>query len=383
MKVSNFLALLTLSVQSKKYIAHLNSNSKHFFILSNQAQTPTFDELNMYSVRDTVSVGDFFAYIIESDDFPMILFNSIYISNIEEDTAIFLEHNAVNSPDILQKKYEVQEAPVWNLDRIDQKGNVLNKRYFYTASSGINTDVYIVDTGIDISHPEFGGRARWGGNFVDNRNVDCNGHGTHVAGITGSKTYGVSKKSNLVAVKVLGCEGGGSYSGVLKGLEYVFNEMKKTKRPSIINMSLGGPKSQAIDTVINNLDAAGIHIIAAAGNENANSCNVSPGGNPKVVSVAATTDNNAKAYFSNWGKCVSVLAPGTNIVSTFPGNRIQNLQGTSQASPSVAGFYSLVLSENPRLNPESMRRLLNSTCSRNTITGFDKDTFNCLLYTLV
>jgi subtilisin family serine protease len=392
MKTVFFLTqLLATAVTSKKFIVQVKETPRSILVQNSANTRSTFSVGNLESknIKDTISFGDFSAYVMEYEKSPVQLFAYPEVTNIEEDHTISLD-NPIVSQDIfttknqeLAKTYLVQTGPVWNLDRIDQRENVLNQKYFYSASAGANSDVYVIDTGIDISHPEFENRIKWGGNFVDNKNIDCNGHGTHVSGTIGSKTYGVSKKTNLIAVKVLGCDGSGSYSGVLKGMEFVFNERARTKRPSIINMSLGGPKSDAIDKAIDNLDSAGIFIIVAAGNSNEDACNVSPGGNKKVTTVAATTQENSKAYFSNFGSCVNILAPGTNIISTFPSNKTQVMQGTSQATPSVAGFYSLVLSENPALNPDSLRRLVNSTCTKNTITGFSKDTLNCFLYTLV
>jgi subtilisin family serine protease len=345
---------------------------------------------NQHFIHDTISIGDFHAYVIESEETPLYLFDNESVLNVEEDHEISLDLGLINAyneePKLdggLNKKYAVQGAPCWNLDRIDQRQPLLDQKYFYSESAGANTDVYVIDTGIDINHPEFEGRAKFARNFIDGIDKDLNGHGTHVAGSVASKTYGVAKKANLIAVKVLDQNGSGSYSAVLKGMEFVFNERKKNNRISIINMSLGGPKSSAIDKAIDNLDSAGIFIVVAGGNENADSCLTSPGSNPKVTTVGATTEKNTKAMFSNWGKCVNILAPGTNIISTFPGNKTQNLQGTSQASPHVAGFYSLILSDNPALTPDAMRRLSSSMCSKDAIAGFSKDTPNCLVFTLV
>jgi subtilisin family serine protease len=240
-----------------------------------------------------------------------------------------------------------------------------------------------VDTGVDITHSEFEGRAVWGANFADSNDIDCQGHGTHVAGTIGSKSFGVAKKTNLIAVKVLGCNGSGSYSGVLKGLEYVINKHRASNRTSVVNMSLGGPKSDIINKAIDNLVAAGIHVIVAAGNENVDACNTSPANNKNAITVAATTKDNKKAYFSNFGICVNILSPGTEILSTIPGDKTKVMQGTSMASPMVAGVFALILTENPGFKPDNMKRLITSLCTKNTISGFDLNTPNCFLYSLV
>ena len=390
MKASSQLTfLLATLVSSKKFIVQVKTAQKS--VLQTSSNSKQFSLLfNQHFIHDTISIGDFHAYVIEAEQTPLYLFDNESVLNVEEDHEISLDLGVINAynndPKLdgsLNKNYVVQGAPCWSLDRIDQRQPLLDQKYFYSATAGSNTDIYIIDTGIDIAHPEFEGRAKWGGNFVDNINSDCQGHGTHVSGSAASKTFGVAKKANLIAVKVLGCDGSGSFSGVLKGMEFVFNERKKSKRISIINLSLGGPKSTAIDKAIDNLDSAGVFIVVAGGNENTDSCLSSPAGNPKVTTVGATTEKNTKAMFSNWGKCVNILAPGTNIISTFPGNKTQNLQGTSMASPQISGFYALVLSDNPALTPDAMRRLSASMCSKDAITGFDITTPNCFVYTLV
>lgn len=381
MKYASFLASTVLA---KKFIIEVSS-VKDFTIESSSLNANFGNNqvvLNRVNSEDSVKIGDFEAIIVEYPELPLFFYGLSSVKSIEEDLPVkasradyYLEN--------LQKTYLLQQNPVWGLDRIDQKPNVLNAKYYSTSTGGADADVYVVDTGIDVTHPEFEGRAVWGGNFVDTVNTDCNSHGTHVAGTVGSKTYGVSKRVRLVAVKVLDCSGGGSFSGVLKGLEFVANSAKTSKRPSIINMSLGGPKSSATDRAIANLEAAGVSVVVAAGNENADACNVSPASNVLAVSVGATTKQNTKAGFSNWGKCVTILAPGAQILSTVPGGKIKELQGTSMASPHVAGVYALILSENPRFSPATMRKVIVSISTKNSITGFSADTSNNMLYSIV
>lgn len=376
---SSFLVQIVLA---KKFIIEVSSvqdftvESSAFFSKGSQIR------LNKVKSEDSVKIGDFEAIIVEYPELPLFFYSLSSVKFIEEDLPVKISKTDYFL-DALQKTYVLQENPIWGLDRIDQKPNALNSKYYSTSTGGVGADVYVVDTGIDIAHPEFEGRAIWGGNFVDNVNTDCNSHGTHVAGTVGSKTYGVSKKTKLIAVKVLDCSGGGSFSGVLRGLEFVANSAKTSKRPSIVNMSLGGPKSSATDRVISNLEAAGVSVVVAAGNENADACNVSPASNVLAVSVGATTRQNTKAGFSNWGKCVSILAPGAQILSTVPGGKTKELQGTSMASPHVAGVYALILGENPRFSPAAMRKIIVSISTKGSITGFSADTPNNLLYSIV
>jgi subtilisin family serine protease len=382
-----FSSFFSSVVLAKKFIIEVSS-VKEFTIESSMIRMKSGANqivLNKVNSEDSVKIGDFEAIIVEYPELPLFFYSMSSVKFIEEDLPVkasrvdyYLE-NFEN----LQKSYVLQQNPVWGLDRIDQKPGVLNAKYYSTSTGGSDADVYIVDTGIDIAHPEFEGRAVWGGNFVDTVNTDCNSHGTHVAGTVGSKTYGVSKKTKLIAVKVLDCSGGGSFSGVLKGLEFVAQNAKTSKRPSVINMSLGGPKSSATDRAIANLEAAGVSVVVAAGNENSDACNVSPASNVLAVSVGATTRQNTKAGFSNWGKCVSILAPGAQILSTVPGGKIKELQGTSMASPHVAGVYALILGENPRFTPATMRKIIVSISTKGAITGFSADTPNNMLYSIV
>jgi subtilisin family serine protease len=334
-------------------------------------------------IVDSITINNMNILVMEFESFPYNLFEFDDVKSIERDNIITLSEQFISYPSTdLNKMYYVQEAPPWNLDRIDQRGLPLNDKYYYLSNAGVNVDVYIVDTGIDIKHPEFTGRARWGGNFIDNIDTDCNSHGTHVAGTVGSKSYGVAKNANLIAVKVLDCNGGGTYSGILKGFEYIITEHKKNKRASVINMSLGGPKSDIIDKAMNNLLSSNVHIVVAAGNENSDACNSSPASHPGVITVGATTKEDTKAYFSNWGSCVNILSPGTSILSTVPDNKTKILQGTSMASPAVAGVLSVILSQNPLFTPETLKKILNSVCTKGAIKGFSDSTPNCLVYSL-
>jgi|APGre2960657404_1045060.scaffolds.fasta_scaffold01223_5 serine protease len=381
--------LLTQLILSKKFIIEVR-DQKEFIQTESKSLLQSKLNFNLFSENklDTIEIGDFKAILVEYPEFPLFLFNYNSVLSIEEDRPVSIDNkkdfylDASGQAD-LGKSYYLQNNPIWNLDRIDQRPNGLNAKYFHPISDGKNTNVFVVDTGVDITHSEFEGRAVWGANFADSNDIDCQGHGTHVAGTIGSKSFGVAKKTNLIAVKVLGCNGSGSYSGVLKGLEYVINKHRASNRTSVVNMSLGGPKSDIINKAIDNLVAAGIHVIVAAGNENVDACNTSPANNKNAITVAATTKDNKKAYFSNFGICVNILSPGTEILSTIPGDKTKVMQGTSMASPMVAGVFALILTENPGFKPDNMKRLITSLCTKNTISGFDLNTPNCFLYSLV
>jgi enamine deaminase RidA (YjgF/YER057c/UK114 family) len=165
---------------------------------------------------------------------------------------------------------------IWGLDRIDQTSVTLNNKYTHSTTAGSGVDAYIVDTGILINHVDFAGRAKWGANFADSQNTDCNGHGTHVAGTVGGKTYGVAKQVTLIAVKVLTCAGSGTNNGVIAGIDWVAAQAYASKKPSVANMSLGGSKSTAINEAVAEAITMGVTFVVAAGNENQDACNTSP-----------------------------------------------------------------------------------------------------------
>jgi len=255
-----------------------------------------------------------------------------------------------------------QSGAVWGLDRISEQQLNLDGYYNYPSSAGQGVTAYVIDTGININHVEFQGRAIWGANFVDTQNTDCNGHGTHVAGTIGAATYGVAKKSTLVAVKVLNCQGSGSNAGVIAGVNYVASN---APRPSVANMSLGGSKSTALDSAVTNAIKEGVTFVVAGGNENDNACYYSPADVPTAISVGATGVDDSqgneidnRAYFSNYGTCISVFAPGLMIQSTWIGNNnneLKTISGTSMAAPHVAGVCAVYLGTHTTASPATVK----------------------------
>jgi len=287
------------------------------------------------------------------------------IDYIEADAKIFA-YQACNT----------QSGATWGLTRTSERALLLNGKYNYEVN-GQGVDAYIIDTGVYTSHSDFQGRASWGANFIDSTNSDCNGHGTHVAGTIGGATWGVAKKVTLIAVKVLDCDGSGTYSAIISGINWTLQSKNSRGNPSVANMSLGGPKSSTLDTAINAAVAGGVTIVVAAGNENQNACNVSPASNPNVITVGATGTatlagklTDVRASFSNFGTCVLLLGPGVDVTSAWIGSTTATItiSGTSMASPHVAGAAALYLGENPTSTPAQVETYLLSQTTDDLIS---------------
>jgi aqualysin 1 len=297
--------------------------------------------------------------------------NNPNVAYVEQDQTVSLTEIA--SP---------QNQVTWGLDRIDQADRPLDTQYNFT-SSGAGVNAFIIDTGIRADHVEFTGRLRPGYNAVLDANGtgDCNGHGTHVAGTVGGSTWGVAKGVSLIPVRVLDCAGSGTWSGVIAGVDWVANS---TLRPAVANMSLGGSASASLDAAVAGAVSKGITMVVAAGNSNADACNSSPAREPSAITVGATTDLDDRAYYSNFGACVDVFAPGHGITSAnYAGTSASTtMSGTSMASPHVAGAAALALAANPSASPADVAAFLTSTATPNRIRYTGTGSPNLLLYSL-
>lgn len=213
-----------------------------------------------------------------------------------------------------------QSGATWGIARISSKEPGA-KDYKYDSSAGEGTCSYIVDTGIDGSHADFEGRAKFVKNFTNSPDGDKHGHGTHCGGTVGSKTWGVAKKTQLFGIKVLGDNGSGSWSGIISGIEFVASDSKDQKCPKgvMTNFSLGGPKQKSVDDAITALSKQGIFVAVAAGNDNKDASNYSPAGADDICTVGSTDSSDTKSSFSNWGSTLEVFAPGSGITSTKSG----------------------------------------------------------------
>jgi subtilisin family serine protease len=290
------------------------------------------------------------------------------VAYVEQDMTFQLEATQTNPPS-------------WGLDRIDQRNLPLNNSYTFPTTAS-NVHIYILDTGIRTTHNDFGGRAIHGRDAVDNDNdaTDCHGHGTHVAGTAGGSSFGVAKGATLVAVRVLNCAGSGTTTGIVNGINWVTSN---AIRPAVANMSLGGAgNNTTMNNAVANSIASGVSYAIAAGNSNSNACNFSPALVPTAITVGATTINDARASFSNFGTCLDIFGPGQSITSAwFSSNTATNtISGTSMASPHAAGVAALIASANPSFTPAQVRDRMVADATTNVVTGAGSGSPNRLLF---
>lgn len=261
-----------------------------------------------------------------------------------------------------------QSNATWGIDRIDQTNLPLSKTYTYPSSTGVHA--YVIDTGVRATHTEFSGRMGNGFDAIKDGNGtnDCQGHGTHVAGTVGGTTWGVAKNVTIHAVRVLGCDGSGTNSGVIAGMDWVVANHVK---PAVANMSLGGGASQATDDAIARMTNAGVVTVVAAGNDSSNACNYSPARAASAITVGSTTSTDSMSSFSNYGSCVDIYGPGSSITSASRTSDTgsTSLSGTSMASPHVAGVAALYLSKNPTATPAQVTSALLTNALNSKITG--------------
>lgn len=295
-------------------------------------------------------------------------------------------------PDGVVRASVTQTPATWGLDRIDQRSLPLNNAYNYT-STGAGVTAYIIDTGIRLTHNEFGGRASVGTDEVaDGYGPDCNGgavgdpsvsgHGTHVAGTVGGTTYGVAKSVTLVSVRVLDCWGSGTWADVIAGVDWVTADHGPGE-PAVANMSLGGGFNSALNTAVTNSIADGVPYAIAAGNSNANACSFSPASTPNALTVGSTTSTDARSSFSNYGSCLDVFAPGSSITAAWNSSNsaTNTISGTSMAAPHTAGAAALLLQANPTWTPSQVNAAIVNSATTGVVSSPGTGSPNRLLYT--
>jgi subtilisin family serine protease len=287
-------------------------------------------------------------------------------------------------PDGIARAWATQSNATWGIDRIDQQLLPLSGTFTYN-NTGSGVRAYIIDTGIDYAHNEFGGRATFGYDSFGGNGNDCNGHGTHVAGTTGGTLYGVAKGVALIAVRVLNCSGSGTWSGVIAGIDWV---TANHVQPAVANMSLGGGANTSVDDAVKRMIAAGVGTAVAAGNGNQggraqDACKYSPARVPQAMTIGATTKTDSKTSWSNYGSCVDWFAPGAGITAAWIGSgntETNTISGTSMASPHTAGVAALYLQSNPGADAQTVRDALYAKTTKGKVTSSNTAN-NHLLFT--
>jgi subtilisin family serine protease len=283
-------------------------------------------------------------------------------------------------PDQQVSAIATQSNPTWGIDRIDQRNLPLDASYTYNAS-GRGVTAYILDTGIRPDHVEFGGRASAAFTAISDSYgaTDCNGHGTHVAGTVGGGTYGLAKDAALVGVRVLDCEGNGTISGVIAGVDWV---AQHAQRPAVANMSLTGGASSSLDGAVTNAIAQGITFVVAGGNSGSIACNYSPARASSAITVGATDNNDSRASYSNYGSCLDLFAPGSNVTSAWYSSptALATASGTSMASPHVAGVVALVLETTPSATPSAVANAILGNATTSAVSNAETGSPNLLLF---
>ncbi|KAI1061144.1 hypothetical protein LB506_011708 [Fusarium annulatum] len=407
-------------IKFKDHVDHAAASDHHMWVQDTHKQGETerlelrkrsipFTDKTFSGLKHTFDIGDAFKGYAGHFDESMIekVRNHPDVEFIERDTLV---HTMVpvSQNMITEDKCdgETERQAPWGLARISHR-NTLNfgtfNKYLYSSDGGEGVDAYIVDTGTNVDHVDFEGRAHWGKTIPSgDADEDGNGHGTHCSGTVAGKKYGVAKKANVYAVKVLRSNGSGSMSDVVKGVEFAatshLEQKKKAKdgkrkgfKGSVANMSLGGGKTQALDAAVNAAVRTGIHFAVAAGNDNADACNYSPAAASEPVTVGASALDDSRAYFSNYGKCTDIFAPGLNIQSTWIGSKyaVNTISGTSMASPHIAGLLAYYLSLQPAedseyalasITPKKLKENLISVATEDALSDIPSDTPNLLAW---
>lgn len=307
-------------------------------------------------------------------------------------------------PDIVVMANATQAGATWGLDRVDQPYLPLDETYQYPDQAGGGVNVYVIDTGLRASHQEFTGRVIEGRNFAVNDtgllglgglpivgsllNIggetdpsdtsDCNGHGTHVASTAVGSTYGVAKQASVAAVRVLDCSGAGSNADVIAGVDWV---AANHQPPAVANMSLGGGNSEALDEAVRGAVEQGVTFVVAAGNSDADACSGSPNRVPEAITVGSTTREDQRSSFSNFGTCLDLFAPGSDITAAWyqSDTETNTISGTSMASPHVAGTAALLLGTDPGLTPAQVDTALDELAATNVLGDIKSGSPNLLL----
>eukprot|EP01111_Echinosteliopsis_oligospora_P009550 TRINITY_DN281_c0_g1_i2.p1 TRINITY_DN281_c0_g1~~TRINITY_DN281_c0_g1_i2.p1 ORF type:complete len:400 (-),score=149.06 TRINITY_DN281_c0_g1_i2:101-1300(-) len=327
------------------------------------------DAANISEVSGVYDIGSMVGYFATLS--PQMLQYTLAhpaIQYVEQDQIMSINYK--QSPVTITNAVVTQTGSTWGLARVSRKtATATAYNYVYDSTAGSGVEVWVIDTGVYAENVDFGGRAETVFNAITGeKSTDLNGHGTHCAGTAAGTKYGVAKKATIYGVKVLDANGSGSNAGVIAGVEYA---TKNHGKRAVANMSLGGSKSTALNTAVANSIASGMPYAVAAGNENQNACNTSPASVATAVTVGAITSTNSRSSFSNWGTCLDVFAPGSDILSDWIGSTTatNTISGTSMASPHVCGVLAQQWSVNPSLSSSQLQSQVLSQTSNSQVTS--------------
>jgi len=394
MRIAVLLLLVSFALASPK-LYHADSPKVipgSYIVVLNDGLNSTHRDAHIANLKKTIGMTGADAEITFVYDiilgFAARLTPELLKAELAHPEVKYVEADQVLSINIKQDKISAplevvtQTGATWGIVRVSQRQKPTNTNYVYNSTAGSNAVVYVVDTGILITHKDFGTRASFPFNAITNEGyVDGNGHGTHCAGTIGGTTYGVAKQVGLKAVKVLSSSGSGSTAGVVSGVNFVAND--NDPRAKVGSMSLGGGASTALDQAVQNSIAAGIPYAIAGGNDNANACNYSPARVPQAVTVGATTNTDARASYSNYGSCTDIFAPGSSITSDWIGSSndaTNTISGTSMATPHVAGVLALQRSDFPGLNPADLKAWVVGQGTKGIVTNPGTSSPDCFLF---
>lgn len=388
----HYIVVLKEHVDPQEAFEHMTMVEARKYIHFDWAHTTVWDPPRLFSVPEADGTPMIGYSVRLSPDQVKELEKDDMVEYVERDQIITVrpvdDHRTASSGDT-----EAERKSTWALSRVTHRAwddAVRNESTFrYDDKDGEGVTAYVIDTGVNIRHSEFEGRASYGKSFVRENDgsisdpEDGNGHGSHVASLIAGKTYGVAPKAKIVAVRVLDEGGSGSMSDVIAGISWVAKEHIRKGRKSldVINLSLGSMKSETTNRAVNGAVAAGVHVVVASGNSHDDACDYSPASAKDVISVGATTFEDELAFFSNYGKCVHALAPGHKITGAWLGDDVQTISGTSMASPMIAGVVSTLLSREGQMKPKKMRSALARIGTLDAIRKLPDGTPNVLGYT--
>ncbi|MFG2873051.1 S8 family serine peptidase [Streptomyces sp. NPDC048338] len=310
--------------------------------------------------------------------------NGFSVNDLSVTEAKRLAADPAVSKVVQNKKFSISatqaDPPSWGLDRVDQTETAGDSKYTYPDGAGEGVTAYVIDTGVRVSHQDFGGRAADGFDAVENDETaqDGNGHGTHVAGTIAGTAHGVAKKAKIVAVRVLDDNGSGTTEQVVAGIDWV---TKNHQGPSVANMSLGGGADPALDDAVKKAIASGVTFAVAAGNESSDAGQGSPSRVQEAITVASSTKDDQQSDFSNFGSVVDLYAPGSDITSAWNDSDTgtKTISGTSMATPHVVGAAAVYLAAHPDATPDQVAQALVAGATADKISNPSQGTANKLL----